>query len=163
VPLHANRSKCLLRQIFTSSGGGHEIAIANDDDPRQSSGGGVIAGSKRRAERRGPQHFAMEHRGTGHVRRVLMCAGDEGARVNLGNRLASDGPVAWWSDRILGWEILREGLAAGELSVGERAAGGGIRNLCVGGLQRVGRDVPFFRCNANEDVARSIGDMAELR
>ena len=105
----------------------------------------------------------MEHAGTGHVRRVLVAAGDEIAGVDLGNGLAGDGPFVWRSDGIVGGKILRESFAASEFDVREGTAGGGIGDFGVGGDELFGRDVPFLGGDVDEDLARGIGDAAELR
>lgn len=51
---------------------------------------------------------------------VLVLAGNEGARVDFGNRLAGDGPFRWRSDWIGVGKKLRESFATGEFGVGDR-------------------------------------------
>ncbi len=162
LPLNSNGVESLLRVPFCGRRRGDEVSVANNDHARQFFRSAVVERRERRTERRRTQHFAVKHPRELHIRRVLVTSSYEVATIDLGNGFAGDGPLIWRRHRIVGREAVRQGLAACEIEITERAARGGIDNFGVGCDKLIRRNVPLFRGCCNKKVACGIGDSAEL-
>ena len=85
-----------------------------------------------------------------------MIAGYKRAAIHFRKWLPRNLPFRCGSDGIFCGQVLREGFAARELGVGQRTLRSWMRHLGVRGNESLWRNIPFFRRDADEQVARCL-------